>query len=197
MFFPENRLNQLFVFVILLVFTSCDQPPVIHNLSDASFHLVNQDSAAVNFPQDFKGNYVVAAFIYTHCPDICRITTANMSRINSMLNNKTNVHFVEITFDPERDTPSVLKSYMKTYGLDEEMFTMLTGKPAVVDSLLNKLNIKTAISYTDTSKTGKARYYFNHTDRILIIDKKGRVRFQYPGSLVPPENVIEDLNKLR
>ncbi len=181
----------------LALLTNCEKPDVIHNLSEVSFSLVNQDSIAVSFPQDFKGNYTIAAFIYTHCPDVCRITTSNMVRISKNLKNKANVQFVEVTFDPERDTPAVLNDYMQLYSLDESKFTMLTGNPIEVDALLDSLDIKTAISYTDTSENGKVNYYFNHTDRIIIIDKKGRVRFQYPGSLVPPENVIEDLNSIR
>src|SRR5699024_9226069 len=167
------------------------------DLGDSSFSLVNQDSSNVEFPDDFAGDYVVAAFIYTNCPVICRITTGNMKRINKDLKNNDNVRFVEITFDPKRDTPSVLKDYMKLYKLDEAKFSMLTGRPAEVDSLLDRLNIQAAVSYRDTTKSGEVEYYLNHTDRIMVMDKKGRVRFQYPGSLVPPENVIEDLNKLR
>lgn len=196
-FFKKSIFPVAAAFAILIALTGCEQPKVINDLSEASFNLINQDSAGVTFPQDFKGSYVVAAFIYTHCPDVCRITTANMSNISRQLQNAANVRFVEITFDPKRDTPSDLKNYMQLYGLNEEKFTMLTGKPSEVNALLDSLNIKTAISYTDTLKNGDIQYYFNHTDRILIIDKKGRVRFQYPGSLVPPENVIEDLNKLR
>lgn len=181
-----------FVFVI-----QCKQPKIIHDLSDASYILVNQDSVQINFPKAFEGKYVIAAFIYTHCPDVCRIITANLKRISTKLKDSQNVAFVEITFDPKRDTPSVLKNYMRLYSLEKGKFTMLTGQPALVDSLLNRFGIKAAVSYTDTTKSGKLKYYYNHTDRIIIMDKKGRVRFQYPGSLVPPENVIEDLNKLR
>lgn len=183
--------------VFLLLLAQCSSPKVVHDLSEASFTLVNQDSAAVNFPQDFKGEYVVAAFIYTHCPDVCRITTSNMKRISQKLKDAPKVNFVEITFDPKRDTPAVLRDYMTLYELEEPTFTMLTGDTSEVNALLKKLNIKTAVSYRDTTKSGKVKYYFKHTDRIIVMDKKGRVRYQYPGSLVPPKNVVEDLNKLR
>src|SRR5699024_1633091 len=153
--------------------------------------------AAVNFPQDFKGDYVIAAFISTHCPDICRITTATMKNISKQLEDTTNVEFVEITSDPKRDTPSVIKKYMQTYKLNTTQFTMLTGEPVVIDSWMSQVGIQAAVSYIDTTQSGDVQYTMNHTDRILIMDPQGRVRFQYPGSMVPPKNVIEDLNKLR
>jgi len=193
--------NSLFSIVtsclLFALVTACSSPEVIHDLSDASFSVINQDSAAVNFPQDFKGDYVIAAFIYTHCPDICRITTANMKNISKQLEDTTNVEFVEITFDPKRDTPSALKKYMQTYKLNPTQFTMLTGEPVVIDSLMSQVGIQAAVSYVDTTQSGDVQYTMNHTDRILIMDPQGRVRFQYPGSMVPPKNVIEDLNKLR
>lgn len=188
-------IGALFLSAIFLV--QCKQPEVINDLSGSSFSLFNQDSSAVKFPQDFEGKYVIAAFIYTNCPDVCRIITANMKRISTQLKDSKNVHFVEITFDPKRDTPSVLKDYMKLFKLDDSKFTMLTGRPAEVDSLLSQLKIKAAVSYTDTTKSGEVKYYLNHTDRIIVMDTQGRVRFKYPGSLVPPENIIEDLNKIR
>ena len=188
----------LLLSVILLGLTGCgDTPPVIHDLSNQSFELVNQDSAAVNFPSDYEGKYLVVAFIYTHCPDICRVTTANMKTAYEQLNQPSNVQFVEITFDPMRDTPSVLKSYMQKYKLDENKFSMLTGDSASVDTLFSAMDVDTKISFSETNDEGKTEYFMNHTDRIAIMDPQGRVRFEYPGSKVPVEHIVEDLNKIR
>jgi protein SCO1/2 len=181
----------------MLIVSRCDRPEVIHDLSDKKFTLLNQDSTTINFPSDFKDDYLVVAFIYTYCPDICNITTANMKNISNQLETTSDVQFVEITFDPKRDTPSVLNEYMQTFKLDEQRFTMLTGDSESVNSVLNAMDIEAAISYRDTTASGKISYTMNHTDRIMVMDTQGRVRFEYPGSRVPPEHVIEDLNKIR
>lgn len=190
-----------FLIVALLIIsglTGCsDSAPVIHDLSDKNFKLMNEDSAAINFPDDFENNYVVVGFIYTHCPDICPVTTANMKNAFNMLDDTSDVHFVEITFDPRRDSPSVLKKYKQNFRLPENQFTMLTGEPSTVDSLLGDMGIEAGISYRDTTKSGTVNYFMMHTDRISIMDKQGRVRFEYPGSKVPPEHIVEDLNKIR
>lgn len=194
-----KNLSILIAFVSAsLIIASCNQSNEIHDLSDQNYALVNQDSSVVNFPSDFNGQYLVVGFIYTHCPDICPITTANMTNIKNQLKDTSNVHFVGISFDPMRDTPSVLNEYMQTFRLGENKFTMLTGDSTTVYSLLNALDIDAEISYVvDTTYAGERSYRMNHTDRISLMDPEGRVRAEYPGSRVPPEHVIEDLNKLR
>ena len=192
--------HNLFIITLLIatVLTGCgDSPPVIHDLSNQNFELVNQDSATVNFPSDYDGKYLVVAFIYTHCPDICRVTTANMKNAYKQLDDTSDVQFVEITFDPKRDTPSVLKNYMQKYKLDENKFSMLTGDSASVDTLLSAMDVDTKISFRQTNDDGNKEYFMNHTDRIAVMDPQGRVRFEYPGSKVPVEHIVEDLNKIR
>lgn len=184
------------IICLLLLTGACNSPDVIHDLSDASFPLVNQDSSSVHFPRDYKGKLLVVGFIYTNCPDVCTIISANMGNISKELGPNEDVHFVEITFDPKRDTPSVLKQYAQNFNLDSEEFTLLTGEPSVVDSLLNLMDIQAEVSYTQTTDEGRELYFMNHTNRILIMDRKGRVRIEYPGSVVPPDYLIEDLQKL-
>ena len=193
----QTKFVILALFVIIGLYGCSDSTPVLHDLSDKNFELVNEDSTTVNFPADFDGDYLVVGFIYTHCPDICPVTTANMKNAFNMLDDTTDVHFVEITFDPQRDTPSVLATYKQNFELPESQFTMLTGTPSTVDSLLSDMDIEAGISYRDTTQSGSVNYFMKHTDRISIMDTQGRVRFEYPGSKVPPEHIVEDLNKIR
>lgn len=185
------------LFFLSVYITGCNQPEVINDLSDDSFTMVNQDSTTVQFPQDFNGDILVVGFIYTHCPDVCPVITAKLSNINNQLENNDGVHFAEISFDPARDTPSVLKKYMQSFNLDPEKFTMLTGDSVTVDSALNKMDILAKIAYTKTNEEGDKSYLMNHTNRILVMDRKGRVRFEYPGSVVNEDHVIDDINRLR
>lgn len=187
----------LLLTIASVLILSCNNPEVIHDLSNKSYSLVNQDSSTVQFPGDFKGNILVVGFIYTHCPDVCPVITAKLSNINSQLKNSEDVRFAGITFDPMRDTPSVLKKYMQSFKLDPTKFTMLTGDSVTVDSALSSMDIMAKISYRKTNQPNDQNYLMNHTNRILVIDRKGRVIFEYPGSAVPEKNVIEDINKLR
>ncbi|MDZ7689806.1 MAG: SCO family protein [Balneolaceae bacterium] len=170
---------------------------MINDMDDRSYQLLNQDSAQVTFPDDFKGQVTVVGFIYTNCPDVCPAITANMSNVNRQLQNREDVQFLGITFDPARDRPSVLKNYMQQFELDEDQFTFVTGDTTTVDSLLSAMDITADISYTKTTDAGKELYFMKHTNRISLLDQQGRLRLEYSGSYSKPEHIIEGINKLR
>lgn len=183
--------------LLAIILVSCNQPDVINDLSNQSFHLLDQDSTRVIFPDYYEDQVTVLGFIYTNCPDVCSAITANMSNISQELENPEDVHFVGITFDPRRDKPSVLKDYMQQFKLNDDQFTFVTGDTATVDSLLNSLNIVAEVSHTKTNDEGEEFYLMNHTNRISLLDKQGRVRLEYSGSFSKPDQIIEGINRLR
>ncbi|MEM9996921.1 MAG: SCO family protein [Bacteroidota bacterium] len=170
---------------------------VMDDLSDASFALVDQDGAAVDFPSDFEGEPVVLGFIYTFCPDICPATTANMKEIRRQLGNPNDVTFLTVTFDPERDTPSVMGDYARAYDLEDTDWRFLTGEPAEISRLMERMRVRVERSDSTVSDDGTVFYFVNHTDQISLIDEDERLRFNYGGSNTPPEIIVEDTNALR
>jgi len=185
------------VCIAFVLLSGCQSgPEVIHDLSESSFTVLNQDSTEINFPQDFKGKYTVVGFIYTHCPDVCPVISAKLGNVNRQLPDDIEVQFVQVTFDPKRDTPSVLKKYMENFKLNKPNFTAVTGDSVTIDTLLGSMDIVANIAYSRTTPGGKKNYFMNHTNRILLMDKKARVRYEYPGSAVKEQHIIDDLNKL-
>lgn len=179
----------------LLLLSGCsDSPKIIQDLSHSSYTLRDQDSASVTFPGDLSGNPMIVAYIYTHCQSVCPAITANMKTISQELPENSPVRMVLISFDPMRDTPAVLKKYMRKYELDADRFTMLTGDSTTVYSLMDQIGIRAKVT-RDSSMTGMG-YMFNHTNQINLVDAEGRIRGEYGGSMVPPEEVIADLEKL-
>ncbi|MEL6771321.1 MAG: SCO family protein [Bacteroidota bacterium] len=191
--------------LLALVLSACRQDTptddsglgVLEDLSSASFSLVDQDSVAVDFPSDFEGKPVVLGFIYTFCPDICPATTANMKEIRRQLGNPPDVQFATVTFDPERDTPSVLKNYARVYGLEDTDWTFLTGTPDEISRLMERMRVRVERSDSTVNDDGSVFYFVNHTDQISLIDESERLRFSYGGSNTPPEIIVEDTNALR
>jgi len=182
--------------LLTALLASCSNPNVIKDIGDSSYQLLNSDSTAVDFPGDYSGQISVISFIYTHCPDVCPVITANMKNIQSQLDDTTNVRFIEISFDPERDTPSVMADYKKLYQLNDQ-FSMLTGNPTEVDSLLSHLNIVAQKVQVDSVRQDSTQYMMKHSNTIYLMDQQGRIRAEYPANLVPPEHVVEDLQTLR
>ena len=180
--------------ILLTVAVGCSDPnpPILQNLNGHSWKLVNQDSVFIDFPGDFEGDILVTGYIFTHCQGICPAITANMKDISQKLHDKENVRFVGISFDPMRDTPSVLREYMERFELKRD----LTGDSATVYSLFDEVGIRTSVIPDSAARKGAGGYSFKHTNQINLIDRQGRVRREYGGSMVPPQNVIEDVNRL-
>lgn len=179
----------------LFLLVSCG-PDRLDDYSDESYSLVNQDGESVTFPDDFEGAPLVVGFIYTNCPDICSFITANVKKIHDAETYPDGTQFALITFDPERDRPEDLKSYAGAFGMDQEPYHFLTGSPEEIDRLMNRVNIRTAVSSEQETESGESIYFLSHSDKILLIDRESRLVFDYGGSMTPVEIVAEDLGKL-
>jgi protein SCO1 len=192
-----------FTYFIIIVFfliflESCgNNLPVKKNLR-ASFKLINQDSSSVVFPDDFKGKITVMSFMYTNCPDVCPLTTNNLRMLQEQLkkDNINGVQFVELSFDPNRDKPSILKKYADVRSIDEKNFQLLTGNKTIVDSLLKVMNIYAIPGDTIRYDNNGFTYSFIHTDRITLIDKQSRIRKEYKGSTIDKKEIIKDIESL-
>lgn len=84
-------------------------------LIGGSFDLTSTDGAKFS-NSDLLGKYYLLYFGFTHCPDICPEELVKISEITKRVKEiKADVPFVPvfITCDPERDSPDVIKSYLK------------------------------------------------------------------------------------
>lgn len=168
----------------------------LDDYSDSSFELTNQNGETVTFPDDFEGAPLVLGFIYTNCPDICSFITANVRGVYRGMENPGDVQFALVTFDPQRDTPDVLKSYAQSFEMDKEPFQFLTADSSTISSLMDRVNVRTNESYAQENENGEQMYFINHSDKILLINEDSELVFDYGGSMTEPKLIIEDLNKL-
>src|SRR5690554_4179834 len=169
----------LLPFLTLLYVAACtNKVKVIDDFSDTQFRFLNQDSTEVVFPDHFKGQYVVMGFLYTNCPDICPLITQNLMQTQKNLNYPDNVQFVAVSFDPLRDTPSVLKRYGEVFGTGKN-FTFLTGDTLQVNAFLDSARVRVNVSMQQTTESGKEIYFMNHSDKVMVFDKKGRLIIEY------------------
>jgi protein SCO1/2 len=190
-------MKKLFLLLLPLLLFGCNQPKIIDDMGDASFELVNQNGDHVTFPDDFEGRYMVMGFIYTNCPDVCSLITQNLVKIQKELDYPEDVEFVAATFDPVRDTPEKLKQYGNSFGVKDN-FTFLTGDSTQVFALMDSARVRSQISFEKTTDDGRDLYFLNHSDKIMVLDKKARIIFEYGGSQpMIPNLVVEDLGKLR
>lgn len=197
MYTPPNTFHKFVFYTLFVTFLtiSCSKP-AMDDYRDVQFELTNQDGDTVIFPDDFQGAPLVIGFIYTHCPDICSFITANISAVHEALDNPGNTQFALVTFDPERDTPEVLKGYAQAFQMDREPFQFLTGEPDIINEFMQRVSVRTQESYSREMDDGERVYFINHSDKILLIDSRSRLIFDYGGSMTPVNIIVEDLNKL-
>ena len=149
------------------------------------FALTSQDGTEVTL-ESLRGKVVAVTFIYTWCPDICPMLTDKMARVQDQLGKHfgTDVAFVSITFDPERDTPEVLKAYAEAFDADFAGWSFLTGDPARVLEVAHQYGVGVVPG---------ADGQVDHTLLTTLIDRHGMMRVQYLGYRFDPEEFRHDL----
>lgn len=80
------------------------------------FSLVNQHGEAVT-EKTFLGKPTVYFFGYTHCPDVCPTTLAELAHQLELLGSDSDrLNVVFVTVDPERDSSEHLALYLSSFG---------------------------------------------------------------------------------
>lgn len=144
--------------------------------------LTNQLGNQVSL-NDLPGKVIVADFFFTRCPTICPTLTRNMKKLQDALKlrderkltDTTFVHFLSFSVDPERDTVEALKKYADHYGVNHDIWWMLTGpKKTIYDFAINELKLS-------VEDGGVVDSNFIHTNRFVLLDKDRTVRGYYDG----------------
>jgi len=138
------------------------------------FVMIDQDGRFRSI-EDLRGKAFVLNFIFTRCaaPEMCPASSTRMAALQeaARAEGMEDLHFVTITFDPEFDSPGILRQYAKGYGMETENFHLLTGTEQVVEDLLRQFRILTV------EEDGT----INHTMATLLVDAEGRVAFRKEG----------------
>lgn len=133
------------------------------------FTFLNQDSLIIS-NEDYSKKVYVAEFFFTSCPSICPIMNKNMKRIEERFGDRIDFGIASFTIDPERDTPSVLKTYAEDYGVISQNWHFLTGEKEALYTLANKgFNIFAEVN-------PKVAGGFEHQGYFALIDKNGFIR---------------------
>jgi protein SCO1 len=195
----KNILIVLGITLIQFQFTGCyERFPLDQDLTRTQNTFLNQDSVKVQFPNITKDKITVLAMVYTHCPDICPMTTHNMQLVEQKLPDGliNKVKFIVISFDPNRDTPSVLKKFAEIRDITFDNWSLLSGDELNTKEVMLKFGIKAIPTDSSYDATGELNYNVIHTDRISLIDQEGKLRSNYKGSTANIDMILEDIKYL-
>jgi protein SCO1/2 len=113
-------LRSLFLLSLCFLLAACGEQklPSPFKASDVSAKYAQADfklNDATGKPvtlADYRGKVVALFFGYTHCPQICPTTLADLAQVMGMLGKDADrVQVLFVTLDPERDTPQLLAQY--------------------------------------------------------------------------------------
>ncbi|MBU2884271.1 SCO family protein [Gilvimarinus agarilyticus] len=139
-----------------------------------AFELLDQNGETFT-QDDFKGHWSLLFFGFTHCPDICPTTMAEMSRLMGALPEPiaADTEVMLFSLDPARDTPAIMKEYVAYFGDD---FIGVTGEFLTMRRFANQVNV------AFSKVTQGDDYTVDHSGNIVIINPRG----DYHGFFKPP-----------
>jgi protein SCO1/2 len=144
------------------------------------FQLVDQDGRAVD-QSLLQGKWSAVFFGYTYCPDVCPTTLQALAQAQTLLGDKArNLQVVFVSVDPERDTPTQLKTYLSTPAFPKGTVG-LTGTPAQVAAVAKAYRV-----YFQKDGQGAA-YAVAHSSIVYLMNPKGKFDRALTESQTPSE----------
>ena len=151
--------------------------------------LVDQDGLPRSMAS-LRGHRVALTFIYSRCPlpDFCPRMDRNFAEVQKVLSETpelADVRLVTVTFDPEFDTPEVLKAHARRLQADPTRWHFVTGAPAEVMSFARRFGV--------IAEPGEEGGMMLHNLRTAVIDPEGRLVTVHSGNLWTPAELVADL----
>ena len=143
------------------------------------FHLIDQESKPTS-NEVVKGKIHIADFFFTRCGTICPKLSSELSRVQDVFRNKSEVILLSFSIDPEHDTAAKLKAYAQKYDAISGKWYFLTGNKAEIYKLAQRGYflpvVDKGVDY------GKPDETFIHSEKLVLVDKSGYIRGFYDGT---------------
>ena len=150
---------------------------------------INQDGKTLHL-SDFKGKAVLMTFIYTRCPlpEFCPRLSSQFAKIQEDLaktpDDYARTHLVTVSFDPQYDTPEVLRKYGMAYLRDDAAgfshWDFVSAPPEKLRDLANAFGLY----YLEEDNQ------ISHSMNIVLIAPDGTVAKYWSADWTTPE--LED-----
>ncbi|MCC8370505.1 MAG: SCO family protein [Rickettsia endosymbiont of Stiretrus anchorago] len=133
------------------------------------FELIDQNGELFS-SDELKGKLSLIYFGFTSCPDICPTSLNKITKAVEILSeNKIDIVPVFITIDPSRDTPAVLKEYLKHF---HPKFIGLTGDEKQIREVADKFKVYYAKAASENDNDQD--YMLDHSSFTYLMDKNGK-----------------------
>ncbi|WP_084134862.1 SCO family protein [Paenibacillus harenae] len=179
---------------IYLFFTYAAAPKQELPVMEAApaFEMQNIDGQPVSLAST-NGKARIVYFYFANCPDVCPPTTFLLSQVQDQLEAEgklgSKAELISITFDPERDTPDVIRDFADRLDADFNGWHFLRGEETETLQLAKDFGVG-VVKEEDGS--------FTHMNVISLVDQDGQIRKWINGSDegLTAEKIVAELNKL-
>jgi protein SCO1/2 len=154
-------------------------------------HFTNQLGQPVSLDQ-FRGKALAITFLFTRCPfpNFCPRMANQFAeaqqKLEAMTNGPANWQLLTVSFDPEFDTPAVLKAYAERYKYDPKHWTFATGALNEVTALTEQAGLT---FYQDGGGS------ISHNLRTLVFGADGKLRKNFVGNNWTSDDLVQELVK--
>ena len=176
-----------------LVDSAIQQKCIGHKIGN--FTLINQLGDSVNIDL-IDNKIVVADFFFVSCPTICPKMSSQLKRVHDEYLDNNKVILLSHTVWPEVDSVSVLFDYAERFGAIPYKWQFLTGDKKELYRMARKSYLVVPSIY-DPEFVHGGEADFIHTENIVLIDRKKRIRGYYDGtSSMEIDTLLEDIKLL-
>ncbi len=172
--------------------------PPLQNAADGEVVKASGETARLH---DLYGDkLVLLSFIYSTCNDVngCPLATAVLARIKSRLDKQPEVaaqlRLISLSFDPEHDTPEVMRLYGNNFARGALEWTFLTTDSE--QTLAPVLEAYGQSVMPEYDEQGEITGGLSHILRVVLIDRDKRIRNIYSVSFLHPDLLINDVKTL-
>jgi protein SCO1/2 len=153
------------------------------------YAFTNQFGQPISTDQ-FKGQALAVTFLFTRCPfpTFCPLMANHFAeaqqKLLAMPNAPTNWQLLTISFDPDFDTPAVLKAYAERYKYDPAHSTFATGALIDITALAEQVGL--TFWHDDTGN-------ISHNLRTFVVDASGRLRKVLTGNQWTSDELVQEM----
>ena len=178
------------VFVALLLNTFGKNHYELHRLPGGEKYLKDEQGNIKTLPafsltdqqgkpfteKALQGKVVIADFFFSRCQGICPKMSSQLTRVQETFDKNPDVVLVSHTVDPEYDSVKILNNYAEEFGAHYGKWYLLTGpKPDLY-------NLARYGYFLPVGKGDGGEADFIHSEKVVLLDKKGRIRGFYNGT---------------
>jgi protein SCO1/2 len=159
-----------------------------------NYHFTNELGQPISL-SDFKGQALALSFIFTRCPfpTFCPRMSDNFAeaqkKLEAMPGVPENWHLLTISFDPEFDKPSVLKSYGERFKANPKHWSFATGEKIDITAITEQFGL--IFWKSDPQQSAN----ISHNLRTVVIDASGHVQKIFPENTWKVDDLVQEILK--